>query len=156
MADKYKNKTLYMETTKIECEATAAEIQTILRDAGASGVMVEYKDREVISLSFQMFYKGKELPFRLPSRHEAIAQRLLAKVKRRRAHTQQEVMKQARRVAWRQTLRWVESQLAYIESDMVKAPEMFMSCLQIGPNGETLFERFDNVGMKMLGYSRDE
>jgi hypothetical protein len=48
----------------------------------------------------------------------------------------------ARRIAWRQVLRWVEAQLALIETGMVKTQEVFLPYAMVGQNGKrrTMFE----------------
>lgn len=47
--------------------------------------------------------------------------------------------KPAERVVWRQLLRWIQSQLAMIDTGMVEATEVFMPYIQVEP-GLTLWE----------------
>lgn len=45
----------------------------------------------------------------------------------------------ARRVAWRQIYRWVQAQLALVDTEMVKVEEVFFPYIQT-KNGHTLYE----------------
>ncbi|GAG18875.1 unnamed protein product, partial [marine sediment metagenome] len=51
---------------------------------------------------------------------------------------------QALRTAWRQVLRWIQAQIAMIDSEIVSTEEVFMPYLQIKENGQTLFEVFQS------------
>jgi hypothetical protein len=50
---------------------------------------------------------------------------LRAARKRMRRGGEAELQQQAERIAWRQILRWLQAQLALIETGMVDAPEVF-------------------------------
>lgn len=58
---------------------------------------------------------------------------------------------QAKRIAWRQILRWVEAQMAFVETGMVKMEEVFMPYIQVGID-ETLFDRLEGQGFRLIGY----
>ena len=134
-------KSLFMETTKIEPSQTVGEIQKILGQYGAAAIRMDYVEREVSAVSFTVLVNGEHIPFRLPCRWEAIYEKLKARRKRRPYKRNDEA--QARRVAWRQILRWVESQLALVDTEMVKLPEVFMSYL-IVDKGQTLYEKIES------------
>ena len=130
---KRKPETLFMETTKISPEKTVAEIQALLGQNGATAVMTEYGPKgEVLAVSFKVRWKGKEIPFRLPSKWEAV--RELLKAKRTK-----DLDGQARRTAWRCVLRWVEAQMALIKTGQVELPQVFLPYLQTGLN-QTLYD----------------
>jgi hypothetical protein len=59
-------------------------------------------------------------------------------------------MEDAERVAWRQAFRWLQAQLAYVESGNVKIEEVFLAYLQ-GDDGRTVYEALSTRGFKMLG-----
>jgi hypothetical protein len=44
-------------------------------------------------------------------------------------------------VAWRQILRWVQAQMALVETKMVKVEEVFLPYIQ-GPGGQTVYELY--------------
>lgn len=140
-------KTLFMETTKIEPEQTVAEIQRVLGKYGACAVMTEYDKGEVVALTFKIkLTDDKWLPFRFPCRWQPIHQFLSNKYKRPR----HDLKPQAKRIAWRQILRWVEAQMALVETEMVKVQEVFMPYIQINLAGKTLYEHLEQKGLPAL------
>lgn len=136
--------TLYMETTKIAAEKTAQEIGYLLGQAGARAIQTEYKDRKVSAMSFCVRVKEADIPFRLPIRTEPIFEYLQ---KRRspmyRGRKFEQDQEQAERVAWRQVFRWVQAQLALIDTGMVRIEEVFLPYFQVGID-ETLFQRLES------------
>ncbi len=145
------SKTLFMETTEIPPEKTVAEIQTVLVAYGASALLTEFEAGAVTAVSFKHRVNGTDMPFRLPCRWQAIAEIL-----RKRARVSDYAWKstydsdlkrrqmyelKARRVAWRQILRWVQAQMALVETEMVSVEEVFFQYLQV-KSGRTFFEHF--------------
>lgn len=101
-------KTLYMETTKKEPEETSAEIAFLLKNYGLTKYMHDYKDGEIVGCTFGIKVKGKEIPIKLPVRWAVLwemAQRGETKYIKDEA--------QARRVAWRQSHRWIRHSLLW-------------------------------------------
>jgi len=133
---------IYMQTTKIDTAKTASEISNLLAEANARQVVTDYKERRPVSLTFVMDVDGAELGFRLPVRAEAIF-RLLQKQRSptRRQYAEKDDLAQAERVAWRQVLRWVQAQLALIETGMVKTEEVFMPYVRLNTD-QTMYEAF--------------
>jgi len=142
-----KKRTLFMETTKIEPSQTVGEIQKILGQYGASAIRTDYDRGEVISVSFTITLNGDQIPFRLPCRWEAIYKLFKMRIKKHNEEfflkREQDWIVQAKRVAWRQILRWVEAQLALTETGMTKIHEVFMPYLLMD-KGQTLFERLES------------
>lgn len=130
-----------METTEISAEQTVTEIQKILMKGGASAIMIEYVDKAVSAVSFRIDVEGAPVPFRLPCRSEAIFDIFY---KRKGRHTISDsildnMQAQARRVAWRQILRWIEAQVALVQTGMVTLPEVFLPYIQTGKD-QTLYQ----------------
>jgi hypothetical protein len=88
--------------------------------------------------------------FEMPVRTEGVYRILQS----RRRHDQwkyEEADKQkAERVAWRQLLRWVEAQIAMIQTGMAEAREVFMPYLFDPVSGKTLFRWMDEQKFKAL------
>lgn len=142
---------LYMETTKIPADKTAGEISSLLAQAGASKVMTDYENREAVGLTFSINIEGRETPFKLPVRVEPIfrhIQRMKKPENRDRLAVQD--MEQAKRVAWRQVLKWVQAQLAMIDTGMVQSHEVFMPYAMLNRSKKTLFETYQEQGLKAL------
>jgi len=139
-----------METTKIEPEQTVGEVQRLLGRYGAKAILMHYDRGEITALCFQINISGKDIPFRLPCRPEAIYEVLLKRRKKYHKDTKEKDISQAKRVAWRQILRWVEAQLALVETDMVKIQEVFMSYIQVNVEGKTLYQKLEESKFKMI------
>lgn len=117
---------------------------------GANAIMTEYeKNGEVKSLSFRIEFNGKDLPFRLPCRYTSIHDVLLRRRKRVRLEDEARIMEQAKRVGWRQILRWVEAQLALVETNMVEIQEVFMPYI-IDQTGQTIYEKLKANNFKAI------
>jgi len=144
---------LYMETTTIDPNRTVGEIQNVLRKHGAQGVLTEYEGGEVSAVSFTIKVNegdDQKVPFRLPCRWKEVYR--LRQSRRRRGVRKYSVLEaQAKRIAWRQILRWVEAQMAFVETGMVKMEEVFMPYIQVGID-ETLFDRLEGQGFRLIGY----
>lgn len=143
------SKTLFMETTKIEPSQTVGEIQRLLGGCGATAILTEYEKGEVSAVSFRVRVDGQDIPFRLPCRHEAIYQALIARMKKLRMKRIDDYKAQAKRVAWRQILRWIEAQMALVETEMVSIQEVFLPYMQ-HRSGKTLYEIIQQNSFKML------
>lgn len=145
-----KSRTLYMETTKIPAGQTVAEIQRILGEYGASAVMTEYDKGEVQAVVFKILFLDKAVPFRLPCRWEPIYSRFLNRRKRVQERSKDTFEDQAKRVAWRQILRWVEAQMALVETSIVQIHEVFLPYMQVDIKGTTLCQHIEQTKFKML------
>ncbi len=145
-----KRKDLYMGSTEIEAIRTIGEIQSYLVRMGANQIATQFDDktREPSALYFTMTIRGNSVPFQLPARVEPVYKILHAG---RYTSDAPKDMAQAKRVAWRQIYRWIQAQLALIETGMVEAEEVLMPYVQVGPN-ETLYQRAVAGGFqKLLG-----
>lgn len=136
-----------METTKISSSQTVGEIQHLLGSYGATAILLEYSNGEVIAVSFKIMVGKQEVPFRLPCRWEPIEGHLNKKHKPQKYVYSGETRirdntDQAKRVAWRQILRWIEAQLALTDTGMVKIQEVFLPYM-LGDSGETLYEMIE-------------
>jgi hypothetical protein len=57
--------------------------------------------------------------------------------------------RQAERIAWRIMLRWVESQMAMVESNLAEMGQVFLPYAMRG-DGETLWQAFQASNTKQL------
>lgn len=145
-------KTLYMETTKIAPERTAAEISALLVGAGAREISMQYEAGKITGIRFTLdIAGGGQVHFAMPVRVEPIYQILVKRIRSTWLSGEEKKRKraQAERVAWRQLLRWTQAQLAMIDVGMVAAREVFLP-YALDHSGRTLFEYFDTEGMKLL------
>ena len=143
--------TLYMQSTKIEASRTAADIQSLLVRFGARQIMTEIdKDGEVTSLTFSVEVSGNLIPYKLPARIEPVFELLQAmRTVRNRSNKVEQDWDQAKRVAWRLLLRWLQSQLALIDTGMVSTAEVMTPWILL-KDGKMLFEHICNEGLGKL------
>lgn len=130
---------LYMESTKIAPTQTAAEICKALVAAGATQINQQYEGGKLIGLRWTFPIGGREIPFAMPARVEPVYTALHNKRRRNRWAYENEDRAQAERVAWRPLLRWVQAQLAMIETGMVAPAEVFLPYVSIGEG--TLYQQ---------------
>ena len=134
--------TLFMETTKKTPAQSIGEIQGLLMDLDfVTGIQVRKKNGELEGVAFSMDVEGNEVSFLLPAKPEPIFDIFQARRKRCDVKQRAADQAQAERVAWRQILRWIEAQVALIETGMVEPPEVFLPYAVIAP-GKTLYQLF--------------
>ena len=138
---------LFMETTKIAATKTAGEISELLRMAGAQKIVQDYdKEGKLIALQFGLMTPQGLAGFKLPIRVEPVFVHLQKSVTaRNRWKKAQDHLEQAERVAWRQILRWVQAQLALIETGMVDVGEVFLPYLMASAN-QTVYQLYAETG----------
>lgn len=149
-----KRKDLYMGSTEIEAIRTIGEIQSYLVRMGANQIATQFDDktREPTALYFTMTIRGNSIPFQLPARVDPVFKIINGDGWGR---DKSRDLAQAKRVAWRQIYRWIQAQLALIETGMVAAEEVLMPYVQVGPN-ETLYQRAVSGGFQKLLASSNE
>lgn len=137
---------IFMASTKITEGQTIGEIMDLLARHNVSGIMTQYDHGDIVGLTFSIGYNGIELYFRLPVKWEPVmeAMRLDKGTPNNLANE-----KQARKVAWRQILRWIEAQLALAEIGMADIKEVFMPYLLVAPD-ETAYQRLEKGKFPML------
>lgn len=147
-----------METTKIPVSQTVGEIQKILGEYGASAILIEYECGEPSALLFEIKLEGAIPSFKLPCHWKPIEEHLNQKHKPKEYMWGERLITrnnkdQAKKVAWRQILRWVEAQMALIETKMVKMQQVFLPYLQTG-NNQTLYEVIEERKFKAIEWKK--
>lgn len=143
--------TLYMQSTKIEAEKTVAEISALLGRFGARSVMHEFDEfGDVTGVSFTILLGETRIPYKLPARiepvHRAIQMQRSVNFRERK---KDDDWQQARRVAWRQILRWIQAQIALIDTGMVSTAEVMSPWIRC-KDGRMLFEHICTDGLGKL------
>jgi len=139
---------IFMETTKISVNKTVGQIQGDLAMVGAVSVLIDYDNGQPSAISFKIQLNDRYLPFRLPCRWTYIHN--ILKERRKRIKFKDEIEEQAKRIGWRQILRWTEAQIALIETEMVRTEEVFLPYIQLDSTGRTLFEKIQEGNFKQL------
>jgi hypothetical protein len=128
---------LSRQYTEIEATKTIAEIQQMLSEAGAEAVLLEYKDRRAVAVSFRIQSEYGLISFQLPARVEQ-ATRLMTRNRRIRNPAKWQL--QAERTAWRVIWDLVDAQLATVKLGLTAITEVFLPYAQDSQGG-TLYER---------------
>lgn len=156
-------KTLFMETTEVPPERTAAEISAEIIKAGATQIATDFKNGQITGLRWTMPVCGQSVAFSMPARVTPVYEILLRRKGFSTLWTKEngiltdkpyhaEIYLKARRVAWRQLLRWVQAQLAMIETGMVQPEEVFFAYMFDPVKEQTLFQNYfeSTGGFKLL------
>lgn len=139
-------KSIFMETTGISVIKTCGEIESILAEHGVERVWKDYKNGEIEGFYFTL----NKVTFKLPFRWRSIQQ--MAKNGYRK--TADEV--QARRVAARMVLRWIQAQIALLDVSMVTLEEIFLPYAYNYEKEATFYEVIANSGgLKALTERKD-
>jgi hypothetical protein len=142
--------TLYMETTKKEPEETIAEIQKVLRNYNLKRFVADYEGGQISGCIFAIEFDGQQIPFKMPVKWEPLWK--LAKEGKTRYIRDE---RQARRVAWRQVLRWIEAQLALVDTRMADFHEVFLPYI-VNAEGMTVFQKFSENNFRNILSSGDQ
>ncbi len=142
---------IFMASTKITEGQTIGEIMDLLARHNVSGIMTQYDQGDIIGLTFSITYNGAELYFKLPVKWEPVMEAML---KDKGTPNNLANSKQARKVAWRQILRWIEAQLALAEIGMADIKEVFMPYLLVAQD-ETMYQRLEKGKFPMLKRNND-
>jgi len=142
------NKSIHMGTTGISVQRTMGEIQQCLAAAGATDILIQYQNGQPIGLKFLLLIGELKAPFVLPARVDLLYAKLHQPRKRRVRNAEAIDRAQAEKTAWRLILRWLQAQLAMIDTGMVQPVEVFLPYADMG--GQTLFQRMDETGFKQL------
>lgn len=135
-------------TTQIAVTKTVGEMQTMLGQAGASRIAVDYADGSPSALSFMLSTPHGPRHFTLPVNVDAMHRLLVAEDKagkiRSGSRATRSSRDQAQRVAWRILKDWLAAQLALVASEMVGMDQVMLPYLQVEPSGLTLYDAYRN------------
>jgi hypothetical protein len=123
-------------TTSISVEKTVGEISALLAEARAMAILSEYDQGFLSAISFRIKTEFGILTFRLPANIEGVHAILLRSKKIPSALRTKD---QARRVAWRIILHWLDAQLAIVQAGVVKLEQVFLPYAQ-DASGVTLYD----------------
>jgi hypothetical protein len=138
---------IYMGSTTIDPEKTIGEIMSLLSRHNISKIISSYEDGQIVGLMFSISFQETEISFKLPVRWEPV---LIAMKKDKQTPNHLCTEKQARRVAWRLILRWIEAQLAMAEIGMADIKEVFMPYLYDTKEQKTWYEIMEATKWPML------
>ncbi len=125
-------------TTAIAAGKTIGEITKLLVNKKASCITTDYKDGRASALTFVIRIEDNMIPFRMTPNIEGVRMKI-----------RNRDLAQAERVAWRILLRWVEAQMAMVESAQAQMGQVFLP-YAVAPSGETMWQAFQMSNTKQL------
>jgi hypothetical protein len=147
-----RRKSILMEYTDAPVSRSVEEIMAQLRDFGASQITTHYVDGDIKGLRWVMKIQGLDQVFDMPARTEMVFKLLRERAAAGRMTKDKEAKLHGRanRIAWRQLLRWIEAQMAMIQTGMVHPGEVFLAYRLDPSSGKTLFQYMMESGFKLL------
>lgn len=128
-------------TTTIAVTKTAAEIQAMLGEHGADGILIRYADRKPVAVSFTMAGPHGDRVFTLPVNVDAMHKVLQKQWRAGQIPRRYTDPEQAERTAWRVVKDWLAAQLTLVAAQMATLDQVMLPYLHV--DGEvTLYEAY--------------
>lgn len=145
-------------TSTVPAERSIANIEHLLARAGATHIAKEFTHGKVTSFIFQLNISDSHIPFKIPAKISQVFERLWADTSTKRLRDfdakKKVVMEQAERTAWKILHEWVEINISLIQINQVKAFEVFLPYVFDYKLQQTLFEKIEENGLKLLGMGK--
>lgn len=110
-------------STSIDAGQTAGQIQAMLGKRGATRLVTDYRNGEIVGLSFQVATEFGLRGFELPVRVDGVLSAMKNDPKIPRTKCTRE---QATRVAWRIAKDWLAAQMALLDAGLATLDEVMM------------------------------
>ncbi len=134
---------------------TVARIEECLAEAGATGIMKDYKDGFLVALSFKVnLPSGKMMAIRLPANADGVFNAMMKTVKRPRANTAGKIREQAQRTSWKLMQDWVEVQLSLIQMEQADFVQVFLPYVWDGQR--TFYQQLKDKNFLALPMARED
>jgi len=137
-------------TSSMPMNRIFGNIQKMLVGAGARKIMFEYNDSGLaIGITFIINTLKGQIPIKLPVRLEKIKKVF----ERDGVYCKDEI--QPYRTGWKNIHDWIDSQLALLDTEMVKLEEIFLPYMAT-PDGKTYFEVLETRGFMLTSGNSEE
>jgi hypothetical protein len=129
---------MYLETTDVPMERSAAEICSELVKVGARQISTQYsEDGKIIGITWLLIVEKHPVNFALPARIDPVFEILRKNAK---LPDKVKLRVKAEKIAWRQLLAWVRIQNAMIQTGMAEPDEVFMPYAVERGTSRTMFQ----------------
>lgn len=138
-------------TTQIAAARTIAEIQQMLGEHGAHRIGLDYQDKQVAGITFQIEVDADVLTYRLPCRWQGIYELLKDDARAQQVMRDKKIKfgdQHCRAVGWRIVRDWLDAQLALIEAEMADLKEVMLPYM-LTRTGATVYQVLDG-GRRLL------
>jgi hypothetical protein len=137
-------------TSTVPAMNSAAAIEKLLVEAGATSVSKWYDEKQLKGFLFQMPLGGQLLVFRLPANEERVAALMLKQARNPDAKRRLAIRAQAQRTAWRTLHELVQIQVDMIQQQQIEPLQAFLSYNYDQANGSTLYDQVQQGSVKLL------
>ena len=137
-------------TSTVASVISAAAIESLLVQVGATSVSRWYEDQQLKGFIFQMPLNGVPLVFRLPANVDKVAKLMLKEGQRPDVARLISVRAQAARTAWRTLHEWVQIQVTLIQLEQVDPLQIFLPYNYDQDSGHTFYDNVKNGTVKLL------
>ncbi|MDO7849205.1 hypothetical protein Q5H92_22770 [Hymenobacter sp. M29] len=138
-------------TSTVPAMNSAAAIEKLLVEAGATSVSKWYVEKEVAGFLFQMQVNGVPRVFRLPSDVNKVYGLFIRGKARLDAGQRLKLKAQAGRTAWRTLHELVQIQVAMILLEQVDPLQVFLAYNYDEATGQTIYDQAKAGSLKLLG-----
>jgi len=129
---------------------SAAAIETLLVEAGATSVNKWYVDKQLLGFLFQIPINGVPHTFKLPANVEEVTNFMLKQAPRADTKKRQAIRAQAYRTAWRTLHEMVQIQVAMILMRQMSPLQVFLAQSYDQQTGQTFYEHVLADNLKLL------
>lgn len=137
-------------TSVVPAMNSAAAIEALLVEAGATSIMKWYEEKRCVGFLFQLQLNGRPVTFRLPAYEERVAQLMLKQARNPDATKRANIRAQAQRTAWRTLHELVQIQVAMIQLQQVQPLEAFLSYAYDSKTDSTFYDSVESGAVKLL------
>jgi hypothetical protein len=138
-------------TSTVASAVSAAAIEKLLVEAGATSVSKWYEQQQLAGFLFQIPVNGVLLVFRLPSNVDKVYGLFIRGKSRLDAKKRTALRAQAARTAWRTLHEWVQIQVAMILLEQIDALQVFLPYNYDQATGQTIYDQVKNGSVRLLG-----
>ena len=138
-------------TSNIPVERSIMAIEKLLMDFNCTHIAKIINKGRVEGFIFQIIDDQRgPISFKLPVKQIAVQRIFEGKIKRPHKGTQNRVIDQAERTAWKILHDWVEIQLTMVALEQAESIQIFLPYAYDFNEQKTLFEKYKDGGFKLL------
>lgn len=129
---------------------SAAEIEKLLVEAGATSVSKWYEENQLAGFLFQISLDGANLVFRLPANVGRVARLLMQAERQPDATMRTRIQAQAARTAWRTLHEWVQAQVHLLEAGQADLLQIFLPYNYNQDSGRSYYDYVKSGAVALL------
>lgn len=137
-------------TSTVMASKSVARIEEVLVSIGADHINKNYKDGQLVSISFMVMVNGNTMPFKLPAKVDNVYEALKKSYKRLTPVALRNLSEQSARTAWKICCDWVEIQATLIKLEQAEFIEVFLPYVYQIEKDQTFFESLKQTNYKAL------